>query len=223
MSGEPWRHPCAGVLQGHVAAVAVEPGLRRDLRLHHLFFGHQLGAVFVRPAIDQPAGAHLLTDPVAGRSDHGRRVVDADRHYRAAHLRRAANLPPAPRGVSARLTSGEPIPATLRHTRDGFGIRIAVNRATVASSASGKYCQLGEIAAGSAVELIGTVVMPFGALRGRAELNPFENALSVWEAAQQHACTTYQTLLQTPLTLPAVGKLKHALRVLDGRRDAQPQ
>ena len=87
----------------------------------------------------------------------------------------------------------------------------------------GKYCQLGEIAAGSAVELIGTVVMPFGALRGRAELNPFENALSVWEAAQQHACTTYQTLLQTPLTLPAVGKLMHALTVLDGRRDALPQ
>jgi hypothetical protein len=84
----------------------------------------------------------------------------------------------------------------------------------------GKYCQLGEVAAGSAVELTGTVVTPLG---GRPELNPFENALFLWEAAQQHACTTYQTLLQTPLTLPAVGKLKHALAVLEGSRDAQPQ
>jgi hypothetical protein len=47
--------------------------------------------------------------------------------------------------------------------------------------------------------------------RARAGLNPFENALFLWEAGQQHACTTYQMLLQTPLTLPAVGKLKHAL------------
>ena len=91
------------------------------------------------------------------------------------------------------------------------------------TAVGGKYCQLGDIAAGSAIELIGTVVMPFGASRGRAELNPFENALFLWEAAQQHACTTYQTLLQTPLTVPAVGKLKHALTVLDGSRDAQPQ
>ena len=87
----------------------------------------------------------------------------------------------------------------------------------------GKYCQLGETATGSAVELTGTVVTPFDALRGRSELNPFENALFLWEAAQQHACTTYQTLLQTQLTLPAVGKLKHALAVLEGTRDAQPQ
>ena len=79
------------------------------------------------------------------------------------------------------------------------------------------------IAAGSAVELTGTVVTPFGAIRGRPELNPFENALFLWEAAQQHACTTYQTLLQTPLTLPAVGKLKHALAVLEGSSDPQPQ
>ena len=90
------------------------------------------------------------------------------------------------------------------------------------TAVGGKYCQLGEIAAGSAVELTGTVATPFGALRGRPELNPFENALFLWEAAQQHACTTYQTLLQTPLTLPAVGKLKHALAVLEGSRDAQP-
>jgi hypothetical protein len=86
----------------------------------------------------------------------------------------------------------------------------------------GKYCQLGEIAAGSAVELTGTLVTPFGALEGRPG-STFENALFLWEAAQQHACTTYQTLLQTPLTLPAVGKLKHALAVLEGSRDARPQ
>jgi hypothetical protein len=87
----------------------------------------------------------------------------------------------------------------------------------------GEYCQLGQVAAGSAVELTGTIVTPWGALQSRPELNPFENARFLWEAAQQHACTTYQTLLQTPLTLPAVGKLKHALAVLEGSRDAQPQ
>jgi len=86
-----------------------------------------------------------------------------------------------------------------------------------------EYCQLGEMAVGSAVELTGTLATPFGAPRGRPELNPFENALFLWEAAQQHACTTYQTLLQTPLTLPAVGKLKHALALLEGSRDAQPK
>ena len=82
------------------------------------------------------------------------------------------------------------------------------------TAVSGKYCQLGEIAAGSAVELTGTVVTPSGARQGRLGLNPFENALFLWEAGQQHTCTTYQMLLQTPLTLPAVGKLKHALAAL---------
>ena len=43
------------------------------------------------------------------------------------------------------------------------------------------------------------------------EPNAFENALFLWEAAQQHACTTYQMLLQTGLMLPAVGILKQAL------------
>jgi hypothetical protein len=49
----------------------------------------------------KPAGAHLLADPVAGRSDHGRCVIDADRDYRATNTGRAANLSPAPRGVCA--------------------------------------------------------------------------------------------------------------------------
>jgi hypothetical protein len=82
------------------------------------------------------------------------------------------------------------------------------------TAVGGKYCQLGDLAAGSAVELDGTVVTPLGAPQARAGLNPFENALFLWEAGQQHACTTYQMLLQTPLTLPAVGKLKHALAAL---------
>ena len=47
------------------------------------------------------------------------------------------------------------------------------------------------------------------------ELNPFENALFLWEAAQQHACTTYQALLQAPLMVPAVGRLKLALAALE--------
>jgi hypothetical protein len=82
------------------------------------------------------------------------------------------------------------------------------------AAVGGKYCQLGEAAAGSAVELDGTVVTPMRrAPQARAGLNPFENALFLWEAAQQHACTTYQMLLQTPLMLLAVGKLKHALAV----------
>jgi hypothetical protein len=35
------------------------------------------------------------------------------------------------------------------------------------------------------------------------------------EAAQQHACTTYQALLQTPLMVPAVGSVKLALAALE--------
>jgi hypothetical protein len=79
------------------------------------------------------------------------------------------------------------------------------------TAVAGKYVQLGEVAVGSAVELSGTIVTPFGAYRGRLEANAFENALFLWEAAQQHACTTYQALLQTPFMLPAVGRLKQAL------------
>jgi hypothetical protein len=79
----------------------------------------------------------------------------------------------------------------------------------------GKYSQLGDRAVGSAIELSGTVITPFGAHRGRLGLNPFENALFLWEAAQQHACTTYQALLQTPFTIPAVGRVKRALTALE--------
>jgi triacylglycerol lipase len=78
-----------------------------------------------------------------------------------------------------------------------------------------KYHQLGELAAGSAIELPGTVITPPSAHRGRPGLNPFENALFLWEAAQQHACTTYQALLQMPLTVPAVGKVKRVLAALE--------
>jgi hypothetical protein len=49
----------------------------------------------------------------------------------------------------------------------------------------GKYVQLGEVAVGSAVELSGTIMTPFGAYRGRMKPNAFENALFLWEAAQQ--------------------------------------
>ena len=83
------------------------------------------------------------------------------------------------------------------------------------TAVAGKYCQLGEVAVGSAVELSGTIITPFGAYRGRLEANAFENALFLWEAGQQHACTTYQALLQTPLMLPAVGRLKQALTALE--------
>jgi hypothetical protein len=83
------------------------------------------------------------------------------------------------------------------------------------NAVSGKYRQLGELALGSAVELLGTIVTPFGVHRGRMERNPFENALFLWEAAQQHACTTYQALLQTPLMVPAVGRMKRALAALE--------
>src|SRR5215467_11707068 len=51
--------------------------------------------------------------------------------------------------------------------------------------------------------------------RGRLEPNAFENAWFLWQAGQQHACTTYQALLQTPLTIPAVGRLKYALAALE--------
>jgi hypothetical protein len=83
------------------------------------------------------------------------------------------------------------------------------------NAVSGKYRQLGELALGSAVELPGTIISPLAAPRGRMELNPFENALFLWEAAQQHACTTYQALLQTPLMVPAVGRVKRTLAALE--------
>lgn len=78
-----------------------------------------------------------------------------------------------------------------------------------------KYRQLGEFAVGSAIELSGTVITPFGARQGRRALNDFENARFLWEAAQQHVCTTYQALLQTPFTVPAVGRVKRALAALE--------
>jgi Lipase (class 3) len=83
------------------------------------------------------------------------------------------------------------------------------------NAVSGKYRQLGDLAVGSAIELPGTIITPFGAQRGRMELNAFENALFLWEAAQQHACATYQVLLQTPLTVPAVGRIKRTLAALE--------
>jgi hypothetical protein len=83
------------------------------------------------------------------------------------------------------------------------------------TAVAGKYGQLGEIVVGSAVELSGTIIAPFGTYRGRLDPNAFENAVFLWETGQQHACTTYQALLQTPLTVPAVGRLKHALAVLE--------
>lgn len=67
---------------------------------------------------------------------------------------------------------------------------------------------------GSAAELSGTLMTPFGAHRGLG-LNPFENALFLWEAAQQHACTTYQALLQRPFMVPAVGRVKRVLEALE--------
>ncbi|MBV8458629.1 MAG: lipase family protein [Acetobacteraceae bacterium] len=79
------------------------------------------------------------------------------------------------------------------------------------TAVAGKYVQLGKVAVGSAVELSGTIMTPFGAYRGRMEPNAFKNALFLWEAAQQHACITYQALLQTPLILPAVGMLRQAV------------
>jgi Lipase (class 3) len=90
-----------------------------------------------------------------------------------------------------------------------------IGRAETAVTA--EYCQLGELAMGSAIELSGTIITPFGANRGRLEPPAFENALFLWEAAQQHACTTYQALLQTPLMLPEVGRLKQALTALEGK------
>jgi hypothetical protein len=83
------------------------------------------------------------------------------------------------------------------------------------NAVAGKYVQLGDIAVGSAVELTGTLITPLGAHRGHRERNRFENALFLWEAAQQHACTTYQALLQTPLVVPAAGKIKQALAAVE--------
>jgi hypothetical protein len=84
------------------------------------------------------------------------------------------------------------------------------------------YVQLGDLAAGSAVELSGTLVTPFDVRRGRLGLNPFEDALFLWEAAQQHACTTYQALLETPLTLVASGNVRRTLAALRKQGQAAP-
>ena len=87
---------------------------------------------------------------------------------------------------------------------------------------AGKYVQLGEVAVGSAVELSGTIITPFGAYRGHLEPNAFENAVFLWETGQQHACTTYQALLQTPLMVPAVGMLKQAVAALETQERHAP-
>jgi triacylglycerol lipase len=79
---------------------------------------------------------------------------------------------------------------------------------------AGKYTQVGDVATGSAIELSGTIITPFGAYRGHREPDAFENARFLWETAQQHACTMYQALLETPFTVPAVGRLKQALAAL---------
>jgi hypothetical protein len=76
------------------------------------------------------------------------------------------------------------------------------------------YCQLGDAPAASAIELTGTIINPFAQHRGRLAANRFENALFLWEAAQQHACTTYQTLLQTPLTVPEAASVRRTLAAL---------
>jgi hypothetical protein len=44
------------------------------------------------------------------------------------------------------------------------------------TAVAGKYVQLGEVTVGSAVELSGTIITPFGAYRGHLEPNAFENA-----------------------------------------------
>ena len=75
----------------------------------------------------------------------------------------------------------------------------------------GKYRQLGDTAAGSAIELPGTVVLPFVPNDGRLGLDPFADALFLWEADQQHACTTYQALLQAPFTVSAIGRVRRTL------------
>jgi hypothetical protein len=59
-------------------------------------------------------------------------------------------------------------------------------------------------------------MLPFSVYRGETpRWKQSENALFLWEAGQQHACTTYQALLQTPLTVPAIGKVKQALAALE--------
>jgi hypothetical protein len=55
------------------------------------------------------------------------------------------------------------------------------------NAVGGQYRQLGDVDLGSAVELSSTVITPLGAYRGRLELNSFENAVFLWESAQQHA------------------------------------
>jgi hypothetical protein len=83
------------------------------------------------------------------------------------------------------------------------------------------YVQLGDLTAGSAIELTGTLVTPFDNRRGRLGINPFADALFLWEAAQQHACTTYQALLETPLTFVAAGNVRRTLVSLR-RQAVQP-
>ena len=103
-------------------------------------------------------------------------------------------------------------------------LQISIIAARVCQRAVGNGCwqmlqpqrigQLGDVALGSAVELSSAVITPLGAYRGRLELNSFENAVFLWESAQQHACTTYQALLQTPFIVPALGRVQRALTAL---------
>lgn len=79
---------------------------------------------------------------------------------------------------------------------------------------SGGYCQLGDPAASSAIELAGRVITLDDARIGGVKLNPVGDVLFLWELGKQHAYTTYQALLQAPLTVPGIGSVKRALAAL---------
>ena len=60
------------------------------------------------------------------------------------------------------------------------------------TAVAGKYVQLGEVAVGSAVELSGTIITPFGAYRGHLQPNAFENAVFLWETGRWPSAPSYR-------------------------------
>jgi triacylglycerol lipase len=186
-----------------------------------LITGHSLGgclASVLAPCVANWMGSafslsvYTIAAPSPGNADfaHYYNALFTDQSGHSTAFRFFNNLDVVPNARASLYTIETYYPPLVSCPPD---IRNTVGRAEKAVAE--KYVQLGELAVGGVVELTGTIITPFGPRRGRLGLNPFENALFLWEAAQQHACTTYQALLQTPLMVPAVGKIKQTLAALE--------
>ena len=94
-----WREPRAGLRQGRPTAHSVEHHLRLHLRVHHLIFGHQSGAVHCRTQQHNVARLHFQPATFRRGSVGGGGLDPADPGRRAVDLAGAIPVPPAHVGL----------------------------------------------------------------------------------------------------------------------------